>query len=598
MKTFLFLRKVFPPVFTFLIIILFSGCQSGSKSIDSGFEEPANPDSLDRNTWNMIQPGLQGSFGSTNIRYKRNVPPEINRTNSWEVTAWQGEGVSAQLVLWSMDDITNVRPVVSNLSDPDGNKIGSSAIQIRPVRYVLTDEFLSGCGYRSADTIPVHLVADMLDTLSLFNIPEQSVRPLWITVAVPPDTKPGEYSGTISIESSKDGTLQFTISLEVQDWLLPAPSEWSFHLDLWQNPFAVARFHNVELWSQDHLNLLKPLLTMLADAGQKCITTSIVDKPWGGQTYDPFESMITWIKNSDGRWEFDYHVFDLFVSFAMECGITRQINCYSMVPWGNKIMYLDEDSAKFVTIEEKPGTDEYEDLWRPFLYDFRAHLMEMGWLDITTIALDERGLKEMKKMFHFLKQTAPEFRITMAGHYFEEINPEIYDFSYNWRHIQKNSNEIAKSRRKEGLITTYYVACGIPDPNNFTFSPPAESTFEGWFAAAMGFDGFLRWAYNSWVEDPLKDSRFRTWPAGDTYFVYPGSRSSIRFEKLKEGIQDYEKIRILNSTLIESANPEMSRSLVELNDFLKSLSDYAETRTSTIEKIIEGKALIVKISNQ
>ena len=104
---------------------------------------------------------------------------------------------------------------------------------------------------------------------------------------------------------------------------------------------------------------------------------------------------------------------------------------------------------------------------------------------------------------------------------------------------------MANERRRNGAVTSYYVACGIPKPNNFSFSPPAESTYEGWFAAAMGFDGFLRWAYNSWVEDPLFDTRFRTWPGGDTYFVYPGPRSSIRFERLVEGIQDFEKIKIL-----------------------------------------------------
>jgi hypothetical protein len=52
------------------------------------------------------------------------------------------------------------------------------------------------------------------------------------------------------------------------------------------------------------------------------------------------------------------------------------------------------------------------------------------------------------------------------------------------------------------------------------------------------------------VEDPLLDSRFRAWPAGDTYQVYPDNRSSIRFETLREGIEDAEKIRILREELL------------------------------------------------
>ena len=68
-------------------------------------------------------------------------------------------------------------------------------------------------------------------------------------------------------------------------------------------------------------------------------------------------------------------------------------------------------------------------------------------------------------------------------------------------------------------------------------------------AVAGGYDGYLRWAVNSWTADPLRDSRFRTWAAGDTYSIYPGPRSSIRFERLVEGIQDCEKIRILREEL-------------------------------------------------
>jgi hypothetical protein len=443
---------------------------------------------------------------------------------------------------------------------------------------------------------PSHLAADILDTLSVFNIPAHSTRPFWVTLSIPRETKPGTYSCSIEVESASDSTIQFTLSVLVHNWTLPEPSAWSFHLDLWQNPFAVARYHEVELWSQEHLELLRPLLTLLAGAGQKCITTSIVDKPWGGQTYDPFESMITWIRNSDGRWEFDYHIFDLYVSLAMECGITHQINCYSMVPWGNQFVYHDEDSSKFVTVEAQPGTTQYEELWKPFLYDFRAHLMEMGWLDKITIALDERNLEEMKNMFDFLHRTVPEFKITMAGHYFEEINADIHDFSYNWGYVQASSKEIAKIRRERGQVTTYYVACGIPCPNNFTFSPPAESTFEGWFAAAMEFDGFLRWAYNSWVEEPLKDSRFRTWPAGDTYFVYPGPISSIRFEKLKEGIQDYEKIRILRETLKHSASDEIAGKLQELDSFLEHIRITPDMSKRAAFAITEGKKLIAEIT--
>ena len=85
----------------------------------------------------------------------------------------------------------------------------------------------------------------------------------------------------------------------------------------------------------------------------------------------------------------------------------------------------------------------------------------------------------------------------------------------------------------------------------FTFSPPAENTWISWYAAAEGFTGYLRWAYNNWTRATLQDTRYRTWPGGDCYQIYPGPRTSIRFEKLIEGIQDFEKIRILKEQFIK-----------------------------------------------
>ncbi|RZK64723.1 MAG: DUF4091 domain-containing protein [Pedobacter sp.] len=59
----------------------------------------------------------------------------------------------------------------------------------------------------------------------------------------------------------------------------------------------------------------------------------------------------------------------------------------------------------------------------------------------------------------------------------------------------------------------------------------------------------LRWAYNCWNANPLQDSRFGNWSAGDAFLIYPGARSSIRFEKLISGIQDYEKAKILDNDI-------------------------------------------------
>jgi hypothetical protein len=126
-------------------------------------------------------------------------------------------------------------------------------------------------------------------------------------------------------------------------------------------------------------------------------------------------------------------------------------------------------------------------------------------------------------------------------------------------------------------------------PNTFTFSNPAEATYLPWYAAYRRFDGMLRWSYNSWTPDPLHDSRFRRFPAGDTYMVYPGGISSVRFERLREGIQDFEKIRILKNTLLQenSADANEKLQLIDYQLATFALENLRGQKASEI--VLEGK---------
>ncbi|MBT3243964.1 MAG: DUF4091 domain-containing protein [Bacteroidetes bacterium] len=583
---------------TLLFIAVF--CMTcGTTKIVKTIDEPADPDTYDLSVWETVEPGIHSGFGSTDLAYSKSIPPEGNISEATNLQGWKGERVSCKLLVWSNGTIENIRIKTKSFGNSDYS-FDKNSTSISLVKYVLTDQFLNensgACGPRDNDKVPVHLTPDIISNESSFSIDAKGTRPVWISVDIPENAPAGIYTGSISIKS-KSGTKKHDITLEVLNKKLPPPSEWSFHLDLWQNPFAVARFQNVELWSMEHIELLRSYLTMLSNAGQKCITATLIDKPWGDNKpcYDDFGSMISWTRKKDGKWEYDYTIFDQYVNLAMECGIKKQINCYSMVPINNKFSWYDEASSETVVQELFPGTKKYEDLWQGFLIDFRVHLKEKAWLDITTIALDEREEEEMTNMFSFLAKTAPEFKIAMAGFYHESINLSIYDFSSNWRDYGRIPTKAIKTRKEAGLITTYYVACGIPKPNNFTFSPPSESCFEGWIASAMGFDGFLRWAYNSWPEKPLIDSRYTKWPAGDTYFIYPGPLSSVRFERLREGIQDYEKIRIIRNELDQKNSPEAAAARMKLDEFLSSIDSKTLDDKSAAEVINEGKSLLNEI---
>jgi len=539
---------------TFLLLVFVSVLAVSCKEeknivVAQTYEEPIDPSVRMDENWEAVPKGLQASVTSTNIRYVKSELPKIETKNSWSGAAWKGERISGQFVLWSNDSIHDVSAEVSDFKSESGKKLPSSIAQTRFVKYVITDEFAGGCGYRKPEDFASSLVADGLENVNSYAVKAQETRPIWITIDVPSNAEAGMYKSTITLNIKGQESKQFEFTLEVIDKVLPKGTDWKFHLDLWQNPYAVSRFHNVEPWSQGHWSLLKPIMKRLADAGQKVITVSLNKRPWGGQTFDQFEAMVDWKKKSDGTWEYDYTIFDNWVQFMMDLGVKNQISCYSMVPWGNEFYYFDEAENKEIKIKAPPGTKEYKELWIPFLKAFKKHLVEKGWNNITRIAMDERGPEEMKAMLELLNEYAPEFGVSFAdNHKSYKLYPdELKDMSVAFGHPVDEQDLV--QRRANGYVSTHYVCCSDGFPNTFTFSPPAEGVFIGWYTIAADFDGFLRWAYNSWVENPLQDSRFRTWPAGDTYIVYPDNRSSIRFETLREGIQDAEKIRILREEL-------------------------------------------------
>ena len=534
--------------------------------------------------WKAVSPGLHGAVGMSAARYARCDVPGLPMADKWLVRSWRGERISTQVVLWTANGARQVRLAVEPPRAADKHDLGRCSATAHFVRYVLADG---------------RLTPDILDSADRLDIPPCSVRPVWVSIDIPRDAAPGIYESRLTVTSSGSEPVRFCLRVEVLPLTLPAPRDWSFHLDLWQNPYAVARYHRVRPWSPEHWQLLEPHLKMLADAGQKCLTTTIVHRPWGTQTYDPYDSMVEWIRDADGSWKYDFSVLDRYVEFAATCGLDRQITCYSMVPWSNRVRYLDEPTGEYAEATATPGSAEYERFWQPFLQVFRQHLKDRGWLHRTAIGMDERPAELMKPVISMIRRHAPEIKIALAGSNEPLFAQNVDDWSIGFG-LPPIEPTMARARGQQGRQTTFYVCCNPAKPNTFTFSPPAEAEWLGLHAAAMNYTGFLRWAYDSWTEDPLKDTNHVTWPAGDCFLVYPNARSSIRFEQLRTGIQDFEKIRILR-TLAERPNRDgLQKAMTRLDVVLRQFSARAaskgnlETSVCAAREAIDAASLAVE----
>ena len=535
------------------------GCASDYQKVET-FVEAEDPVALTAEqeaAWDAAGSTLNASWASTDYRYARSVVPDRFEGDVCRITAWKGERVSAQIILWSGAAKNGVECCIADFKG--ASSLPASIAQTRFVRYTLSDQltqrFMETSHYLRNET-PAQISGDMLDTLSRYDMPARTARPVWVTIDVPRDAAAGTYRTSVTVTYNGRGKQVLPLELEVVDHVLPTPDKWDYHLDLWQHPAAVARAQGLEVWSDEHFEAMEPVMKRLADAGQKVVTATLNKDPWNHQCYDAYESMIRWTKHKDGSWSYDYAVFDRWVQFMLDLGIDREVNCYSMVPWNCELEYYDEAKEQMVTVKAEPGTPIFPKIWTPFLKDFKAHLEDKGWLEFTNIAMDERSPEAMQAAADVLMACAPEMGFALAdNHASYKKFTMMRDVCVAMRQSTVSQEDI-DMRREKGHYTTFYICCSPSFPNTFSTSQPYEAEIMGWYNVAHDYDGMLRWAYNSWAADPQYDSRYGGWTSGDTYFVYPYNRSSVRFERLRDGIEVAEMVRQLRREGVDTAPVE------------------------------------------
>ena len=491
------------------------------------------------------------------------------------LSGWRGERAGGQIAVWS----SQAQPQLSASCAGVKNAAG----QIIPVRTAMIRYTRGGN----------RLISDIIGSENSCDLQAGGVRPVWVEVNIPPSAKPGVYKGKVVVSAESGSPVSVPVILEVAPESLPAPAHWQVHLDLWQHPQAVARWHDVEPWSPEHFALMKPVMKRLADAGQKAITCSLIDEAWNAQTYDWFPPMIEWVKGKNGTMRWNYANFDKWVSFMMnEVGVKGQISCYTMIPWNMKIRYLDEATGKYKFLDLKPNDPSYEAIWGPFLTDFRKHVKSKGWLGKTCIGLDERPDAMVRAAKNVLDKYAPEFKIVSAVNRPTAMTRDVYDVSPVIDHAGTVTGDLLAQRKKEGKKTTFYVCVHPKKPNTFTISPMAEAEWLPLFAAANHLDGFLRWAYNSWNRNPFEKTDFGNWPAGDCYLVYPGNLSSLRFEKLRDGLEEFEKVNILRARAAK--NPKAKAAVARMDEELSKLFTVEKSRGDSHEEDVRKAREIIR----
>ena len=498
---------------------------------------------------------MKGSFESKYKRYAQRDKHEGQTLSSkivtlWRDTVWRNERVHTQIILWADKNVEGISYQVNDLKC-GAQTIPASNIRLRFPTYVLGDTKALECEMQT--TRQSAYIADALSVEPVTQISSTDPTKVWVTIEVPKTADLGLYEGSIDVKRENGEKLSFDMQLLVTNHTLPDVKDWSYHLDIWQFPFQMTCLcaksgASIEPFTPAYESLMSSFYKMLADAGQKAVTTYIKDGAFlEGQT------MINWTLNADKTWSFDYTNFDKFVEFMFSLGINKQINCFSLVGWNSSIGYWDSATSSRKKKNLPIGTDEYNEVWTAFLTSFRTHLNAKGWFEKAVLFLDEARDAETRQVVNLIRQNGADWKIGLAGSRIAaDIESELYDYCT----ILGYERGVAANP-----ISTFYTSCSQIFPNNYVSkeSSPAEMVWMSWYAASKGLDGYLRWAFDYWQSpDPLNIQDGAN-TAGDFHMIYRSDNTasskavaSIRFEMLREGIQDYEKIRLLSNPTLNT----------------------------------------------
>jgi hypothetical protein len=187
--------------------------------------------------------------------------------------------------------IKGLKVLVGELKGPGA--IPASAVQ---VRYPLPDDLAE------AAPDPVAVAAET----------GLAVQPLWITVQVPAEAAPGDYSGTLSVSAEGHVAQTVQLQLRVSAWRMPAQGEGSVHNDFMQSPESLAMRYGVELWSDEHMKLLDRTFALIAPLGCRTLYVTAVRRTHLGNEH----AMVRWVRGKEGQLEPDLSVVEKYVDVA------------------------------------------------------------------------------------------------------------------------------------------------------------------------------------------------------------------------------------------------------------------------------------------
>lgn len=411
------------------------------------------------------------------------------------------------------------------------------------------------------------LFPDPIVTDRKFNVPANRTDCLWITAAVPRDAAPGKYSGRVRIHGRTGGrkfSLSREISLDVYPVVMETPylkgTNWCF-----DSPGCLRLYNggeDVERYSDLYWKYVGDMAEALKEAYQTTVRLVNFD--------------LIGIERDGDTYSFDFSRFDETVSIYMGKGGLKgiqgsEIGGRAAPAWESPFVLYVPESADGRTIINKYPSDAPEArlFYGQYLPALMSHLKEKGWDKIYTQQLCDEPVDanadSYRKIHDFVKGICPELR-TMEACQTTMIDGAI-DVWVPQMDTYHNNFDFFRKKREEGAEVWFYTCCYPRGeyPNRFIEQPLLKTRLIYWMMYKYGVQGHLHWGFNCWNDNPWRKTNspaagFKL-PGGDSWIVYPGYRKferSIRYEAMRDGIEDYTLLKML-----EAKNPAAAQRICD-----------------------------------
>jgi len=431
---------------------------------------------------------------------------------------------------------------------------------------------------------------DYLMQESRLGIQAGQTQPVWLTIFIPASASPGTYRGTVAVRT---GNAQETTGIELAVHKATVPAGKSLYLTNWMNPGNIAKFAKVEPWTDEHWKLLASHAASMALHRQNVILTPL---------------RLIEIHRRGGKMSFDFAKFDRWVRLFRESGVDGLIEGGHMAgrsgDWKSGFnlgsMEIIEDGAKTTLPAVAVESKECEAFLSQFLPALQQHLEEQGWVDSYVQHLADEPIdanaESYRRLADLVKRYAPRLRRIDAT-----MTPNVQGCLEIWVPVldQFDGNmAFYQQRMKAGDEVWFYTCLGPVGryPNRFIDFSLLKVRLLHWLNFKYGLSGYLHWGYNHWTDDPFNDTQ-PMWshgaplPAGDMCIVYPGPKGpieSLRYEAMRDGVEDYELLRTLAHRKPKAASKICDGIVRSPTDYERGIQEFRDARGRLLEMLDVG----------